>query len=114
VAKERAAILVIRMARTPPLAVACQIFEQVDHLNSRLLRIYAPLEPCFGKTWKPGDFELLELVECGEPHDAYVSLIEHPSAETLPRLSIAYGHALKTVLVSELKGLAAHAACVAR
>jgi hypothetical protein len=25
-----------------------------------LLRLYAPLEPWFDKTWKPGDFELVE------------------------------------------------------
>jgi hypothetical protein len=24
-----------------------------------LLRVYAPLEPWFDKTWKPGDFELV-------------------------------------------------------
>jgi hypothetical protein len=27
---------------------------------SSLLRLYAPLEPWFNKTWKPGDFELVE------------------------------------------------------
>ena len=25
-----------------------------------LLRLYGPLEPWFDKTWKPGDFELVE------------------------------------------------------
>jgi hypothetical protein len=25
-----------------------------------LLRLYGPLEPWFAKTWKPGDFELVE------------------------------------------------------
>jgi hypothetical protein len=25
-----------------------------------LLRLYAPLQPWFDKTWKPGDFELVE------------------------------------------------------
>ena len=25
-----------------------------------LLRLYGPLEPWFDKTWKPGDFELIE------------------------------------------------------
>jgi hypothetical protein len=27
---------------------------------SALLRLYAPLEPWFDKSWKPGDFELLD------------------------------------------------------
>ncbi len=25
-----------------------------------ILRLYGPLEPWFDKTWKPGDFELVE------------------------------------------------------
>ncbi len=25
-----------------------------------LLRLYAPLEPWFGKSWKPGDFERID------------------------------------------------------
>jgi hypothetical protein len=29
-------------------------------LWSVLIRLYGPLEPWFDKTWKPGDFELVE------------------------------------------------------
>ena len=28
-----------------------------------ILRLYAPLQPWFDKSWKPGDFELVEQVE---------------------------------------------------
>ncbi len=29
-------------------------------MNNTILRLYGPLEPWFDKTWKPGDFELVE------------------------------------------------------
>lgn len=35
-----------------------------DHVPGKgwnsLIRLYAPLQPWFNKTWKPGDFELVD------------------------------------------------------